>query len=332
MIRHTDWNGMDWGRHGVPQGTAPKEPVSAADLDAWVGGTGGARFLPQGYHRGLHWKIRLPLAAPEGVQNLGFLPEHFPLAYDPFLLAAATAHPQMLQLQRALHGDAGPLRLDHAVMLNRPAGPSSGGTWHSHQYSMDDSATHDSTAGTGLFLVRTLCFPDGVTPGTADRPATVDDTADPTNAGGMVGMVAGAHNYKDPHCNPHVPAGYPDAALREAWLTGKFDTDGQPLHAVYPPLPPGSLMCFVHWMPHGWTTVDSGTRWAMLLTYRNMDPRRRILCTPQIPWDWAEERHPRTGRADALTMEQYTLIADTPENGGHGPQGRYSYGPSVAQT
>ena len=82
-------------------------------------------------------------------------------------------------------------------------------------------------------------------------------------------------------------------------MAGKVDADGQPLRVVYPPLPPGSLLCFVHWMPHAWTTVDTGTRWALLLTYRNMDPHRRILTTPQIPWDWAEERRPDSGRGKA---------------------------------
>jgi len=278
MICHTDWNGIDWTLHGLLKNSLKKNPVSAADLDAWAGGTGSGggagALLPEGYHRGLHWEIRPPLATPPGVQSHGFLPEHFPLAYDPFLLEAATAHPQMLRLQRSLHGDAGPLRLDHAVMLNRPAGPTSGGTWHSHPYSPDDSESHDSTEGTGLSLVRTLCFPDGVTPGSADRPATDADTADPANAGGMVGVVPGAHRYKDPHCAPEVPAGHPDVALSDGWLRGKVDETGKPLRAVYPPLPPGSLLCFVHWMPHGWTTVDTGTRWALLLTYRNMDPHR----------------------------------------------------------
>ena len=37
-------------------------------------------------------------------------------------------------------------------------------------------------------------------------------------------------------------------------------TTGEPVDIVYPPLPPGSLLCFVHWMPHGVTYIDEGVR------------------------------------------------------------------------
>ena len=70
-----------------------------------------------------------------------------------------------------------------------------------------------------------------------------------------------------------------------------------------------------------------------------MDPNRRIMAAPQIPWaarkhlpcaranpgpssrrlralalQWCEAHHPRHGRPDCLTQEQYDLLADTPEN------------------
>ena len=70
-----------------------------------------------------------------------------------------------------------------------------------------------------------------------------------------------------------------------------------------------------HRMPHGVTYIDEGVRWGVLLTYRTMDPARKILAAPQIPWKWVEARHPKHGRADSLTQEQYDLLADTPENG-----------------
>ena len=79
---------------------------------------------------------------PGGVENHGFFPEHFPLAYDKFLMEVTTQHPQMLELQTKLHGAAGPLRVDHTIMLNRRAG-ATGRTWHSHNYGPDDTLTHD---------------------------------------------------------------------------------------------------------------------------------------------------------------------------------------------
>jgi hypothetical protein len=72
----------------------------------------------------------------------------------------------MLELQTLLHGGAaiaGPLRADHLLMLNRKRG-SAGRTWHSHAYGPGDTADVDITEGTGLKLVRTLCFPEGVDP------------------------------------------------------------------------------------------------------------------------------------------------------------------------
>ena len=79
-----------------------------------------------------------------------------------------------------------------------------------------------------------------------------------------------------------------------------------------------------------------------------MDPNRRIMAAPQIPWavrnislapaqpwavltmpalalQWCEAHHPRHGRPDCLTQEQYDLLADTPENmamGSVGPNGQ----------
>ena len=222
---------------------------------------------------------------PEGVENQGFFPEHFAQAYSPFLMEVTTQHPQMLQMQRMLHGDAGPLRVDHCIMLNRKAG-ATGRTWHSHLYGPGDTETHDVTEGSGLFLVRSLCFPDGVTPGRDDRSPTPEDAPEDASLGGMVGMIPGSHTYRDPWPGPrlHV-AGPPDTGMRESWMAGKVNpATGEPLEIVYPPLPPGSILSFVHWMPHGVTLIEKGTRWGILLTYRTMDPNRRIMAAPQIPW------------------------------------------------
>ena len=280
-IFNTDWNNMDWAAHGLPP---LKRTLTDEDLHTWAGTSEATvRGFPDGYGRGL--RHHLPLAMPEGVENQGFFPEHFAQAYSPFLMEVTTQHPQMLQMQRMLHGDAGPLRVDHCIMLNRKAG-ATGRTWHSHLYGPGDTETHDVTEGSGLFLVRSLCFPDGVTPGRDDRSPTPEDAPEDASLGGMVGMIPGSHTYRDPWPGPrlHV-AGPPDTGMRESWMAGKVNpATGEPLEIVYPPLPPGSILSFVHWMPHGVTLIEKGTRWGILLTYRTMDPNRRIMAAPQIPW------------------------------------------------
>ena len=70
-------------------------------------------------------------------------------------------------------------------------------------------------------------------------------------------------------------------------------------------------------MPHGVTYVEEGVRWGLLLTYRTMDPARKVMAAPQIPWKWVEARHPRYNRDDGLTQAQYDLLADTPEFGAY---------------
>ena len=133
-------------------------------------------------------------------------PEHFPLAYDPWMMSFATENPQMLHMQRLLHGDAGPIRVDHTIMLNRPKG-ATGRTWHSHLHGPGDTSEGDFggvdvTEGTGLKLVRTLCFPDGI---------------DGERVGGLVGMIPGAHTYKDPWERPRLfSSGPPDTGTTAA--------------------------------------------------------------------------------------------------------------------
>ena len=162
MIAETDWASVDWGALGL-------SPLETAATDAERRAGGGSSGFPSkhdpAYHRGLHWRHRLPFATPRDVENHGFVPEHFPLAYSPFLLELATAHPQMLALQRMLHGGDLPLRFDHvspdrlthfswpssrltaacacpaqSVMLNRTGGEdgrhnsAQSRGWHSHQY------------------------------------------------------------------------------------------------------------------------------------------------------------------------------------------------------
>jgi hypothetical protein len=63
--------------------------------------------------------------------------------------------------------------------------------------------------------------------------------------------------------------------MREGWMQGKVNpATGEPLEIVYPAMPPGSMLSFVHHMPHGVTPVHAGIRMGILLTYRTADPNR----------------------------------------------------------
>ena len=198
----------------------------------------------------------------------GFFPEYFAAGAEPWLMEALT-HPQMAALQEGLHG-GGPVRLDHNVMLNRKPG-SQGRTWHSHPYDARDSESLDATEGRGLRLVRTLAFPDGVRP----------------EDGGVVGVIPGAHHYKDPWDRPRVDR---DESLREGWMKDKVHpATGAPLEIIYPPLPPGSLLCFVHHMPHGTTPRTKGVRWALLCAFRKPDPRGIAAPPPPRPASAADD-------------------------------------------
>ena len=59
------------------------------------------------------------------------------------------------------------------------------------------------------------------------------------------------------------------------------------------------------------------------LCLRNPGPSSRRLRA--LALQWCEAHHPRHGRPDCLTQEQYDLLADTPENmamGSVGPNGQ----------
>ena len=64
--------------------------------------------------------------------------------------------------------------------------------------------------------------------------------------------------------------------MERGWLVGKVHPiTGEPLRIVNHALPPGSLVCFPHHMPHSVTPILSGTtRWGQLLTYRTIDEVR----------------------------------------------------------
>ena len=63
--------------------------------------------------------------------------------------------------------------------------------------------------------------------------------------------------------------------MRSGWLKGKtHPITGEPLEIVHLSLPPGSMVSFVHHMPHyvGRRKPGSKMRWGLLMAFRTPDP------------------------------------------------------------
>ena len=128
--------------------------------------------------------------------------------------------------------------------------------------------------------VRTLCYPNG---------ATADD-------GGEFAVIPGTHLYRVPYkWNTERPD--EDEDMRSGWMKGKtHPITGEPLGIVHLSLPPGSMVSFVHHMPHyvGRRKPDSEMRWGLLMAFRTPDPEA-------APAKWANGGTPHW--ADRLEAE-----------------------------
>lgn len=200
--------------------------------------------------------------ATHGFESQGLMPEHFPPAYDDFILDVITSHPQMTEMRRKLLGDR--FVIDHCVMLNWSPG-SRGRAWHGHHYREGQYEVEDQigsgNAVTSEFAqqqcVRTLCYPEG---------ATIED-------GGELAVIPGAHLYRIPY-KSKIERTDDDVAIQADWLPGKVHPiTGRPLEIRHLSLPPGSMVSFVHHMPHyaGPRRPTASTRWALLMAYRTPD-------------------------------------------------------------
>ena len=303
MICETPWSDAEaW----APLGLVPtRSPLSDAEKARLCGGNeidgpdGG--FFPPGFDAlPFEQKLRAPVECGEGVQWQGFFPSEFPLAYDDFLMHVACHHPQFLALQRRLLTapeqlqPAGsevirPMRLDHTLLLNRKGG-SQGRRWHAHEFDGRDSPKLnqpeepfiDAAAmvdGPRLMLSRTLCYPAGIQEA----------------HGGLLGVIPGAPLFRDPFCCCGNRTAWDDD-MYAGWLAGKRPpATGEPLSIVNHALPPGSLLCFPHHMPHSVTPrePDAPTRWAQLLTYRTIDTSEPVPAgygqsSSDTSWDWSD--------------------------------------------
>ncbi|MBT3604582.1 MAG: hypothetical protein HN521_16110 [Candidatus Latescibacteria bacterium] len=171
--------------------------------------------------------------------------------------------PQMMDLFSKVLGER--FFYDHMLMLNRPAG-SEGRRWHGHPYRQGQHEVEDPV-GTGEFVtkeflhqqcVRTLCYPEG---------ATIED-------GCEFAVIPGAHLYRIPFKWSTQRPDYDDD-METNWLKGKTHAfTGEPLKIRRLSIPPGSMVSFVHHLPHhvGHRKAGTDMRWGLLMAYRTPDP------------------------------------------------------------
>ena len=305
ILLDTDWAAIDFEGRGLPP--PPPEQITPEFLESCRGGSEQMPGFLRGEIRAYMHEHGLfgpgPALVTRGYDSLGVMPEYFPAGYDDFIMEVTTAHPQMMELFKKLFGDR--FVLDHCLMLNRAAG-SRGRRWHAHQY-RDGQYEVEDPIGTGKALtpeflqqqcIRTLCYPEGAESGD----------------GAELGIIPGSHLYRIPFkWNTERPD--EDADMRANWLKGKTHAiTGKPLEIVHLSLPPGSMVSFVHHMPHHVQRRPPGapTRWGLLMAYRTPDPDAApAKWTGGIPTHWVE----RTAAAGKLSNEERCVFeADNPLN------------------
>jgi hypothetical protein len=166
--------------------------------------------------------------------------EHLPMRYaaehDAYL-AEVIAHPQMLELARAVLGEE--IRYDHCVNLSRKGG-NRGEGWHTHPYAPDQPE---------LGFIRIFFYVSGFQRGN-----------------GSLKVVPGSHLFR---------AGLrmeSEEELRASWLNGKtHPLTGEPLETVDLEVPEGSVIVMWTYALHAVTPRQShsDTRWTMVTAYRN---------------------------------------------------------------
>ena len=305
VLTDTDWTAIDFEARGLAP--PPSEQITPEFLESCFGGSeqmpGFLRSEVRGYMHEHGLLSPGPALVTHGYESLGVMPEYFPAGYDDFIMDVTTAHPQMMELFKKLFGDR--FVLDHCLMLNRAAG-SRGRRWHAHQY-RDGQYEVEDPIGTGKALtpeflqqqcIRTLCYPEGAESGD----------------GAELGVIPGSHLYRIPF-KWNTERLDEDADMQANWLKGKTHAiTGKPLEIVHLSLPPGSMVSFVHHMPHHVQRRPPGapTRWGLLMAYRTPDSQASpAKWTHGIPTHWVE----RTAAAGKLSdAERRVFEADNPLN------------------
>lgn len=287
ILMDTDWGAIDFASRGLE---SPLSERITQEFKATF--CGGSEQLPgppwDGFMQpGLRDYMKdngllgpEPSLVTRGFKSQGIFPEYFPCAYDDFILDATTAHPQMMELFKKVLGEK--FYLDHVIMLNRAPG-SSGRRWHAHPYRQGQHEVEDiigtGSAVTTEFLpqqcVRTLCYPEG---------ASIEE-------GGEFAVIPGAHLYRIPFKWSITRTDY-DEEMETTWLKEKtHPVTGEPLQILRLSLPPGSMVSFVHHMPHhvGHRNPNAGTRWGLLMAFRTPDPTATpAKWTEGVPLHWVE--------------------------------------------
>ncbi|MED5414052.1 MAG: hypothetical protein VYC64_03805 [Candidatus Latescibacterota bacterium] len=272
IVANSDWGRVQFAAHGLAAPDADK--ITPEALAGYRGGSEQMRFQPPGlrdfmYQHGLFD----PALVTDGCEWQGMMPEYFPLAYDEFVLDVTANHPQMMDLLGKVLGPE--FLIDHVLTLNRPGG-STGRRWHGHpyrqgQYETEDPATGGQSPSTQFLqhqCVRTLCYPEGM---------------GKNDSGGELAVVPGAHLYRTPYMWDKRRTDY-DEDFAAGWMRGKdHPATAEPLRIETLDLSPGSMVSFVHHMPHHVGHRDEGapTRWGLLMAYRTRDPE-------QAPSKWNE--------------------------------------------
>ena len=273
VVMDTDWGAIDFASRGL-ESPLP-EKITPEFKATCCGGSEQMLFMPPGlrdYMKDQGLFDPEPSLVTRGFESQGIFPEYFPGAYDDFILDVTTAHPQMMELISKVLGKR--FYLDHVIMLNRKPG-SHGRRWHAHPYRQGQHEV-EGLIGTGSavtteFLqqqcVRTLCYPGG---------AGIEE-------GGEFAVIPGAHLYRIPFKWSIRRTDY-DEEMKAIWIKEKtHPVTGEPLQILRLSTPPGSMVSFVHHMPHhvGHRNPDAGTRWGLLMAYRTPDPTA-------APTKWSE--------------------------------------------
>lgn len=180
--------------------------------------------------------------------------EHLPMRYaaehDAYL-ASVIAHPQVLELARAVLGQE--IRYDHCVNLSRKGG-NRGEGWHTHPYAPDRPE---------LGFIRIFFYVSGFQRGN-----------------GSLKVVPGSHLFRT-----GIRA-ESDEGLRASWLNGKtHPLTGEPLEIVDLEVPEGSVIVMWTDALHAVTPrqSQSDTRWTMVTAYRNPGaPSRARWISPEF--------------------------------------------------
>ena len=290
IVTGTDWGAIDYAGRGIAE--PEPEKITSAFLASCCGGSEQMGFQPAGLRNYMYDPgLFDPGLAAAGDQWQGMMPEYFPLAYDDFILDIATAHPQMMELFGKLLGER--FLIDHVLMLNRPPG-SRGRRWHAHPYRNKGQHEVEDHIGSGRALtkeffphqcVRTLCYPEGMSA---------------ADGGGELAIIPGAHLYRIPYLWDVGRTEYDDE-IQAGWMRDKIPAfTGEPLRIERLSLPPGSMVSFVHHMPHhvGHRNPETPTRWGLLMAYRTPDPQAESAQWNEgAPTHWVE----RTAAAGRLT-------------------------------